>query len=90
MPLETAREKLSALAAEVTASVLGYASMDDVPLDLPFRDLGIDSLTALRLRNRLAEVTGLRLPVTLVFDHPTVTHVVEFLLSKLVDAEAPL
>lgn len=90
LPLETAREKLSALAAEVTASVLGYASMDDVPLDLPFRDLGIDSLTALRLRNRLAEVTGLRLPVTLVFDHPTVTHVVEFLLSKLVDAEAPV
>ncbi|MEU9233193.1 type I polyketide synthase [Streptomyces subrutilus] len=53
------------------AAVLRQPGPDSIPSDRAFRDLGFTSMAIVALRNRLVENTGLALPTTVVFDHPT-------------------
>ncbi len=65
------------------AAALGHDSPHSVDMERPFAELGFDSLSAIELRNRLYQATGLRLPATLVFDHPVPSAVTKFLLAKV-------
>jgi pimaricinolide synthase PimS1 len=66
------------------AEVLWHNAPTAIDADRGLLDLGFDSLTAVDLRNRLGAVTGLRLPTTFAFDHPTPTALAHALHAKII------
>ncbi|NEA69051.1 hypothetical protein G3I56_42480 [Streptomyces sp. SID12488] len=72
-PLSEAQQEqyLLTVVTELVANVLKHPDTSDIMPDRPFQELGFDSLTGVELRNRLGAETGLPLPATVVFDHPS-------------------
>lgn len=89
LPAEQQLHAISRLVRSEVARVLSLSSESGVQSNQPLKELGLDSLMAVELRNGLARRLGMSLPATLVFHHPTTSAIVEY-VSKRMRHEAPV
>ncbi|MET7686336.1 type I polyketide synthase, partial [Streptomyces sp. NPDC005423] len=64
-------------------AAVSHSDPESLDVNKGFTDLGLDSLAAIDLRNRLQTATGMRLPATMMFDYPSPVEMAEFLLEEL-------
>ena len=82
-PAEERRQLLRKLVQTEAASVMGQPEWQKVDVGRAFKELGFDSLMAVELGRRLTVATGLALSAALVFNHPTVATLADYLLERL-------
>ncbi|MFK4273125.1 type I polyketide synthase, partial [Streptomyces milbemycinicus] len=76
------RVDMARLVRAETAMVLGYAEPEQFDASLTFKQLGFDSTMTVELVSRLRSATGLRLPDTALFDHPTPDRIAAWLATE--------
>jgi acyl transferase domain-containing protein len=79
------RGRLTAHVRRQVVRVLGFEASETLDARRPLSELGLDSLMAVELRNLLSVSVPLSrtLPATLLFDHPTVEALVDYLTAEL-------
>ncbi|AQA09285.1 hypothetical protein BV401_00980 [Streptomyces malaysiensis subsp. malaysiensis] len=83
------RTALMDLVCAEVAAVLGRDRLEPPERRRPFLELGLDSVTAMEVRNRVTQATGLPLPAAAVFDHPSPVLLAEHLVTVLTPAAPP-
>ncbi|MFE5329533.1 beta-ketoacyl synthase N-terminal-like domain-containing protein [Embleya sp. NPDC056575] len=89
LPEAEGRIAVSDLVRRIAADVIGYPDADEIPAERAFQEHGFDSLAAARLRRRLTDLLGVRLPAQVVFDLPTPARLAGYVWTRVVDAASP-
>lgn len=79
------RRQQRLLADHVAAVAAGLLGVDagDLELDRPFGELGLDSVTAVEMVERIGHDLGVDVPGTVLFDHPTIDDLTRYLLQQI-------
>ena len=72
---------------EIVQNILGLKSTENIPLEVPMTDQGFDSLMAVQLTNAIGRRLDQRLPVSLIFNAPTVNAMSEALASMIEETQ---
>ncbi len=83
LPVGEQHARIMELIKTLTAQVLGLESPQLLEEDIGFFDQGMDSLTAIELRNALQNKLGETMPATLLFKYPTVRDLTVYLAEHL-------
>ncbi|MDI3284213.1 type I polyketide synthase [Polyangium sp. 15x6] len=83
LPMAERRAAIVEMVREEVADRLGLGSPGDIPLQRPFLELGLNSLMAVEIRQRLGARIGIPLPATLLFDAPTVDKLATVLVDRI-------
>jgi amino acid adenylation domain-containing protein len=81
---------LLAIVRREIAPLLGFRDPEEVPPDQPLDELGLDSLTALELGNRLAAIAGRQLSASVALDRSTPAAVADRLLDAMESSAEPV
>jgi type I polyketide synthase PikAII len=65
------------------AVVLALAPGNPVSAERPIKEMGLDSLTAIELRDALADRCNVTLPATLAYDYPNARAIAEYLRAHM-------
>jgi acyl transferase domain-containing protein/thioesterase domain-containing protein/NADP-dependent 3-hydroxy acid dehydrogenase YdfG len=76
-------QELIELIYREVANVLGHEGPEEVSRRLSFLEMGFDSLSAVKLRNRLTDATGLRMRSTIIFEYTTPRLLARYLQGEL-------
>lgn len=89
LPLPERAEAIERVIREIVATLLGLDSYLNVEREKGLFDLGIDSLTAIDLKDRLEKALGHTLRSTIAFDYPTSLEMAAHLAETLFPATTP-
>ena len=81
------RQLVATFVRDTTLRTLGIDALKQVEPATPLTELGLDSLLAVELRNTLGTALAKKLPVSLLFDYPTINALITYLLDEVMVAE---
>jgi acyl transferase domain-containing protein/NADPH:quinone reductase-like Zn-dependent oxidoreductase/SAM-dependent methyltransferase/acyl carrier protein len=85
-PVSRQRPIMAAFVRDMALRALGTDPAKPIDPRTPLGDLGLDSLLAVELRNKLGKALALALPSTLLFDYPSIESLTDYLLSVVLPA----
>ena len=77
--------------ADVQGQIAGMVHAmlgSNISVDQPLMEAGLDSLSAVELRNSLSDAFGTDLPATVIFDYPSITTLAAFIVERAGESSA--